>query len=105
MLREDKRGPMTGRRLGYCAGNDRPGYEADAAPAGRGGGSGRRIGRGTGRSYGCGGGFGRGYGNFNRGPLFEPADGAPQTLANEITGLKDQLKVLQDRLANLIEKS
>jgi len=39
MPRGDKRGPegagpMTGRALGYCAGNDQPGFTADAAPQG-----------------------------------------------------------------------
>ena len=94
------RGPMTGRGLGYCAGNNRSGNETDAEPTGRGGWFGRRFGRGTGQGYGRGEGFGQGYGNITRGPVFEPADGTPQTLANELASLRDQLKALEDRLAN-----
>ncbi len=67
-------GPMTGRRAGYCAGNDRPGY---ASPiVGRGFGMG--YGRGMGRGRGFGRGFGRGYGRgFGYGPASEPPDYYP----------------------------
>ena len=108
MAGRDKRGPegkgpMTGRGLGYCAGSDRLGYEPDSAPAGRGGGFGRRFRPGAGRGYGCGGGFGRRYGNLVREPVFEPASGIPQTLANELAGLKDYLIALEDRIKDSIE--
>ncbi|MCK4407322.1 MAG: DUF5320 domain-containing protein, partial [Bacteroidales bacterium] len=43
-------GPMTGRRMGYCVGNDRPGF-ANLTPG---------YGRGFGRGFR--GGFGRGRG-------------------------------------------
>ena len=43
------RGPRTGRAMGYCAGNDRPGY---AEPGFRGRGFGRGMGRGFGRGFG-----------------------------------------------------
>ena len=55
---------MTGRRAGYCAGYDRPGY---ANPIG-----GRGFGRGFGRGMGRGRGPGRGFGYY--GPVFEPPD-------------------------------
>ncbi|MBB6481786.1 DUF5320 domain-containing protein [Spirochaeta isovalerica] len=58
-------GPKTGRGLGFCNGNDRPGFESDEAPMGmrRGGGYGRGAGFGRGRGPGRGmrQGFGRGY--------------------------------------------
>ena len=80
MPRGDRRGPegagpMTGRGLGYCSGNDQPGFAADAAPqgaargfrngAGRGPGFGRgrgfaRAGRGCGMGYGFAAGRGAG---------------------------------------------
>jgi len=40
-------GPMTGRRMGYCAGNNAPGYTEQGF--GRGQGIGRGFGRGFGR--------------------------------------------------------
>lgn len=70
----ENEGPKTGRGLGYCAGNDHPGYEHDQKPrgirAGNGLGRGRRFeddpdigrGRGGGRGMGQGGGRGRGRG-------------------------------------------
>ena len=67
----DGRGPMTGRRAGYCAGSDVPGYANDTTPRmgmgwRRGGGGGRGRGgggwgRGGGRGYGRGFGYGYGY--------------------------------------------
>lgn len=67
MPRGDRRGPvgagsMTGRGLGYCAGNDQPGFAADAAPQGAGRGLRNGAGRGSGFGRGCGRGPGRGYG-------------------------------------------
>ena len=62
-------GPMTGRRAGYCAGYDRPGYANPIGGRGFGMGYGRGMGRGFGR------GFGRGYGRgLGYGPAFEPPD-------------------------------
>ena len=58
----DGMGPMTGRRLGYCAGFSSPGYT-------RGYGMGRGLGRGFGRGRGGGRGFGR---FFGRVPFFGP---------------------------------
>jgi len=57
------RGSMTGRRAGYCVGNDRPGsYEPSGYGIGRGGG--RGLGRGGGRGLGRGVGGGRFYNRF-----------------------------------------
>jgi hypothetical protein len=51
-------GPLTGRRAGYCAGNDAPGFTEPWTGRGQGGG----FGAGRGGGFGSGGGFGRGRG-------------------------------------------
>jgi hypothetical protein len=51
-------GPMTGRRAGYCAGSERPGYRIEAGGKDRS--RRRRAGRGLGRGSGRG---GRGWGS------------------------------------------
>ena len=57
-------GPKTGRGLGYCSGNDRPGAEVDTGRGFRRGfGRGRGMGRGMGRGKGFGKGLGRGFNN------------------------------------------
>lgn len=53
----DGNGPMTGRRMGLCVGNDEPGFD-DGQRAGRGFGRGAGMGRGPGRRQGRGWGFG-----------------------------------------------
>ena len=69
----DKTGPngqgaMTGRRQGYCTGNEQAGYMSDVPGrgmgrgAGMGGGFGRGFGKGMGRGMARGHGFGRGFG-------------------------------------------
>lgn len=55
-------GPMTGRALGYCAGNDRAGYAVDAVPQAAGRGFRRGGGPGFGRRFARGFGRGRGLG-------------------------------------------
>lgn len=45
----DGEGPKTGRGLGYCSGNDHPGFEHADEPRGIRYGSGRGLGRGMGR--------------------------------------------------------
>ena len=67
MPRGDRRGPegrgsMTGRGLGYCAGNHQPGFAADAAPQGAGRGPRNGAGRGPGFGRGLGRAHGRGHG-------------------------------------------
>jgi hypothetical protein len=123
MPRGDRRGPegagpMTGRALGYCAGNDKPGFTANAAPqrAGRGlrngAGRGPRFGRGRGIGYG--GSLSAGQG---RGAVYVPtaADDAEEfnseenrereitrlenlanTLANELEIVKKQINQLKN---------
>ena len=109
----DGRGPMTGRGLGYCAGNDQPGYAADGFPARRGGGFGRGLGRGArwgggrgrglgnGRGFGFGRGDGRGFANFNQNVALDLENEVSDRLSDEIAGLRAQLKALEDRLGNL----
>ncbi len=93
MPRGDRTGPddaglMTGRRMGYCAGYDEPGYTT-------GSGCGRMNGRGRGRS--CG---GRRYGRYH-----VSADVSEKTLLeNEIRILKDQMESLEKRLRRIKEK-
>ncbi|MDO9537360.1 MAG: DUF5320 domain-containing protein [Thermoplasmata archaeon] len=65
-------GPMTGRRAGYCAGYDRPGYASQGMGRGFGMGYGRGMGRGRGPGRGFGQGYGRGPGFY--GPTSEPPD-------------------------------
>ncbi len=62
------KGPKTGRGLGYCSGNDRPGAEVNAERGfgrGLGRGMGRGLGKGMGRGFGRGKGSGRGIGRFS----------------------------------------
>ncbi len=79
-------GPMTGRGLGNCAGNDRAG------------GFGRGYGYGFGRGFGAGRGFGRGWG-FGFGAGNRPVDKETEKswLENAIAGLKSQLQSLENR--------
>lgn len=106
MPRGDRRGPegtgpMTGRGLGYCAGNDRPGFAVNAAPQGLGkgfrGGAGRRFAVGRGRGMG----YGRGYGYAvmnNQAPV--------QQSTTQETVQEDQAASQQNqinRLANIAE--
>ena len=87
-------GPLTGRRLGYCAGFDRPGFMN--VRSNWGGGYGRRFRGGyTGRGPGLG--FRHRYGDLYR---WEPDEVSEKTLIeNEIRILKDQLSSLEDRLS------
>ena len=117
MPRGDKRGPngmgpMTGRGLGYCAGYDAPGFTSDAPPRG-GAGSGRghgfgqrgRMGFGPGFGHGRGWGFGRGWGyrnhhapGFEVDPMYDPGNNRSD-LTDELAALKEQIKVLEERIA------
>ena len=99
------RGPMTGRALGYCAGNNRPGY---ANPG---------FGRGWGRGWGRG--FGRGFRGRGRGfwwrdyddPYYPPPYTGvyPQPtkeeektyLENMLKNLEEEIKMMKDRLLEL----
>ena len=93
-------GPTTGRGMGYCTGNDHPGYMNSFSN--RGGGYGRRFQGGPGYGRGAGLGFRGGYGNYNPGNI---SDVSEKTLIeNEIRILKDQLSALEDRLSNKEKK-
>ena len=85
------RGPRTGRGSGYCAGNDRPGYQTDGPPAGRG--YGRGFGRGRGR------GFRRGGGYADPGDRFAAEAGPNSGLAAEVARQREQVQALVDRLS------
>ena len=95
-------GPMSGRRMGYCAGYEVPGF-ANWGP-GRGGGFG--YGRGMGRGFGAGRGFGRGYGRGFAAydlPVAAPYSEASEKtfIQNEINVLKEQLESFEARLSEL----
>ncbi len=88
-------GPMTGRRAGYCAGYDAPGFETMNAGYGRG------FGRGYGHGFHGGGrGFGRGYGyGWGRAYAAPDRETERRIVENRISDLKEQLKALEDRLS------
>ncbi|MFW5987806.1 MAG: DUF5320 domain-containing protein [bacterium] len=107
MPRGDKRGPegfgpMTGRALGYCAGNDRPGFAVDAAPQGR-----QRGFRGGARRAGRGMGYGRGYSFRNAGmnaPIYEEARPEESSTQAGAQNQVDRLENLANSLQNELEK-
>lgn len=109
MPRGDRRGPegagpMTGRGLGFCAGNDRPGFAANAAPQGfyrgfRGG-----AGRGPGRGMGYGRGYGMGYARTNAPAYQQPAAEENQgqlTNQDQIERLENTASSLQNQLEEI----
>jgi len=93
-------GPRTGRALGYCSGNDAPGY---ATPGGAGMGWGMRNGggRGPGRGF-RGGGLGRGRA-FQPNPPYgaDPYWGGAQSKEQELKQLKRQAEDLKDAQKNI----
>lgn len=84
-------GPMTGRGLGYCAGNDMAGYEE--RPGGFGRGRRRAFGRGRRHRYGWGNEF------FS----WQATKGVSEKtlLQNEARILREQLEAIEKRLADL----
>ena len=88
-------GPMTGRRMGYCIGNNHPGFTNQTSNYGG------RIGRGFSRGFG----FGRGIRfGFRRDYGYIPNENIPNVsqkteLENEIKILKDQLSFLEKQLS------
>jgi len=116
-------GPMTGRRAGYCAGYDVPGYANPGAGYGRGAGygygygygGGRGRGMGRGMAYGRGRGMGRGYATPAYGAYapyaYTPYAVAPQVtpemekenLKAEAGNLEQMLKDIQARIQELEE--
>ena len=85
-------GPKTGRGLGYCTGNNLPGFENNITTYGRGNGFGRRNHNGNG--------FGRGMG-FGYRSGFDNGVKEKTLVQNEINILKDQLESLEKRLKEL----
>ena len=96
-------GPMTGRRAGYCAGNDMPGY----ANTGYGRGYGRGLGRGRGKGFGPGRGQGRGMGyagpGYREPDRYIPVYREPSP-EDEKKYLEDVVKDLEAELENVKER-
>lgn len=103
-------GPMTGRSLGFCAGNDTPGFNRGFGQGmGRGSGSGQGMGRGTGSGNGMGRGRGMGKGRgFVGNAGFSNPTG--ENNFNEINSLKAQAEAIKqaqseiERRLNALEK-
>lgn len=93
-------GPMTGRQMGYCAGNNQPGYATGFGNFGRG--FGNRRGFGYGRGFGNRGGFG--YGNRNFYDESIPNVSEKTMIENEINSIKDQMSFLEKRLSEISNK-
>ena len=88
-------GPMTGRRMGYCAGEDQPGYMFNT-------GFGFRRGRGTG--------FGRGFRRYWASSPIPQSENIKSAntnqinaLRNEVADLKQKLNQVMDGFNNLIQ--
>lgn len=97
-------GPLTGRRMGYCAGEDRLGDMYNSGYGyGRGRGKGLGLGRGLRRGFGPGRGMGHGYGNIYRENI--PDVSKKTILENEIKILKEQLSSLEKQLSKREEES
>ena len=82
-------GPMTGRRLGACAGNENVGF-----------GNNFRFGRGLGRGasgMGRGRGYGRNYGNS----VSMSSYSNERSIENEVNVLKEQLEFLEKQLSDI----
>ncbi len=89
-------GPKTGRQMGFCVGNEQPGYAYHNMDQGAGYGRQFRGGSGGGR------GFRHGQGRFQR---VAPGEVSEKTLIeNEIRILKDQLSALEKRLSGFKEE-
>jgi hypothetical protein len=99
------RGPLTGRRAGYCAGFGVPGY-ANPAP-----GFGRGMGRGFGRGFGRGRGFKWRVTAFapvfpqattpNQTPFTQEPYQAPVSKQEEINALEQESKALEQELSEV----
>ncbi len=86
--------------MGYCTGNDQPGYMTPQWNWG--GGYGRRFRGGPGYGWGGGFGFRHGYENYYYGNVTDVSE--KTLIENEIRILKDKLSTLEDRLSNTKEK-
>ncbi len=85
-------GPMTGRRLGYCAGYDSPGFTR-----------GYGMGWGGGR-HGYGMGYGRGFGYGAYPGYIPPAPAVPYSKEQETGVLKSQAEALQNQLKAVMDR-
>ena len=92
---------MTGRRAGYCAGYDRPGYANGPFP-GRGGGFGRGFGRGYGPGWGIRSFFG-GWGKQGDAPVYPEYSPERETvdLKEEARWMESRLNEIRQRLEDL----
>ncbi len=89
-------GPRSGRQMGFCAGNNAPGF----ANGGGGWGRGRAWGFGPGRGFGAGNGFGRGRGSgFGGWQAYSEGKNS-----NNNQNLMEELKQLQEQVADLQKK-
>lgn len=93
-------GPMTGRQLGYCTGNNRPGFMEQNSMHGRGFGRGFQFGSGRGRGMGYG--FRHGAGTVYPESTYQASE--KTLIENEIRILKDQLSFLEEHLSKTKEK-
>ena len=98
-------GPMTGRGAGFCNGFNAPGYFNQGAAGGYGMGAGRGFG-GRHNNFGAGYGPGRGYGMaavpYSAAPIAGYSKEAEKGyIENEVSFLKNQLKALEGRLADM----
>ena len=84
-------GPMTGRRMGNCAGNVNQGFYGNP---------GFGTGFGRGMRYGFGKGFGRGFGRNFAYPENQNFSNK-EAIENEINVLKEQLSFLEKELSNI----
>ena len=90
-------GPRTGRQLGYCVGNDQPGFVNQNANWGRG--YGRQFRGGFGQGRGPGFGFGYGRRDYYQQDLSDVSE--KTMIENDIRVLKDQLSALEEKLSKL----
>ena len=90
-------GPMTGRGLGYCEGNEQPGFMSGRSFSGRW--QGRAFRRGFGNRHGFGFGFRHGFQNPY--PANVPDVSEKTMIENEIRVLKDQMSSLENQLSKL----
>lgn len=88
-------GPLTGRRMGFCAGNDRPGYSNNGAYAVRG------MGRGRGSAMGAGPGFARGAGRGRAGFYSAPGRAGGFYPEAGFYGNMDEAAILKEQEENL----
>jgi len=93
-------GPKTGRRMGYCVGNEHPGFVNLYSNWGKGYGRGFRGGFGHGRGFGFG--FRRGDKNSYHESILNVSE--KTMIENEIRILKDHLSSLEKQLSETGEK-